>query len=753
MSYFRAPNLRGLMLAGLIVSVLALPTRAADSTSDTSLKFVPAKAAFYSASFRNREQYDAVINSKAIAKLKALPFVQKAWKEGFAELSKPGGAIEQFNAFRKDPENQALLDLFIDMMSTETFVYGDESLLQLLDLYSKAGSANRTASIEMIKPENRGKDPGEIQAAAVLKVVNANHDKLQVPDVVIGFRLSDTERAEKQIKRLETLLTGPINQNPMTKGRLKRVNVDGKDFLTFTLDGSLIPLDELKEQLGKYEKHQADVDKLLKKIQSLKLTISLGVRGQYMLLSIGSGMRHIIKLGKGEALAGLPEFKPLAKYADKRIVELGYVSKELRRKVGYTKEDIDEFLKLGQEALKNADEIPEPLKKRLQKDIEELAGDVKKSITEVGAITSFGFLTPNGMESLSYDFSEHRTLDGSKPLTLTQHVGGNPILCAVDRIKYDPESYATTVKWMKKIYAYVDEFVVPQLDDNKKATYERVTKIVFPLLKRLDNATGKMLLPAFADGQNALVIDAKWTSKKWFPEQPESAKPLPMLELAIVFGVSDAEKARKGFEEYRAIINDILALANNFAEGQFPEAKIPEPKTKKLNGPGTMYFYPIPEVPGLDKRLLPNAGLFPSSPDPTRLVEGVLVLSLHEEMTERLLSKKPLKTECSLLQDLNRPLAGVTYFNFAGLIDAIAPWVDFAIDNASAMEKRPARGPEKPKPAKPAPRADDGDKEEIKKKAATVLEVLKCFRCAGTVWYFDGKALVTHTETVVKDVK
>ena len=69
-----------------------------------------------------------------------------------------------------------------------------------------------------------------------------------------------------------------------------------------------------------------------------------------------------------------------------------------------------------------------------------------------------------------------------------------------------------------------------------ESVFEQVTKIVFPLLKRLDIATGKMLLPAFADGQNALVIDARWTAKKWFPDQPETARPLPMLEIAMIKG-------------------------------------------------------------------------------------------------------------------------------------------------------------------------------------------------------------------------
>src|SRR5579859_4060014 len=105
----------GAILAGLVLLVPAWG--ASPETLDTSLKLVPADAAFYTASLRNTEQFAAIGKSKAWAKFKALPFVQKAWKEGWAELNKAGGAVEQYEAFRKDPENQQLIDLLNDMVA------------------------------------------------------------------------------------------------------------------------------------------------------------------------------------------------------------------------------------------------------------------------------------------------------------------------------------------------------------------------------------------------------------------------------------------------------------------------------------------------------------------------------------------------------------------------------------------------------------------------------------------------------------
>ena len=60
--------------AFLLAASVQAPARAAQPVP--SLDVVPADAAFYSAMLRNREQFDAIVNSKAFAKIKDLPYVQ-----------------------------------------------------------------------------------------------------------------------------------------------------------------------------------------------------------------------------------------------------------------------------------------------------------------------------------------------------------------------------------------------------------------------------------------------------------------------------------------------------------------------------------------------------------------------------------------------------------------------------------------------------------------------------------------------------
>jgi hypothetical protein len=42
---------------------------------------------------------------------------------------------------------------------------------------------------------------------------------------------------------------------------------------------------------------------------------------------------------------------------------------------------------------------------------------------------------------------------------------------------------------------------------------------------------------------------------------------------------------------------------------------------------------------------------------------------------------------------------------------------------------------------------------DIRKQVRTVLDVLKCYRGSTSATYFDGKVLVTHSESAFRDLK
>src|SRR5438067_1115153 len=99
----RTVLLRGALTAVLTALLLAVPTWAAEGDKGmASLQLVPANAAYYSAMLRNKEQWNAVANSQAVARLMELPAV----KQGLEQLNAQLKDNPQFQAFRQIMEQE-----------------------------------------------------------------------------------------------------------------------------------------------------------------------------------------------------------------------------------------------------------------------------------------------------------------------------------------------------------------------------------------------------------------------------------------------------------------------------------------------------------------------------------------------------------------------------------------------------------------------------------------------------------------------
>jgi hypothetical protein len=724
--YLVAAGIVGLVAASLGWMPVAI---AAEETAELSLKQVPANVAFYTSMLRNREQIEAIAKSKAWAKLMGMPAVQELLKHVHAQLDTPQAApVKQFF---QAPENKQLLELLADLASNEIYVYGGDTFLTTADLVGQVAGGMRFQPLML---QLSGQDPTKAQVQALLNALSEHLDLVKMPDLVFGFRCSNKDRAETQLKRLEEFLKGLAQQAPPLKDRVKRVQVGDASFLTLGLDGSLVPWDRIP--FDDYESKAGQFDALTKKLKELKLTISVGVRGNYVLLGLGESSEHLKPPSGDQTLADRPELKPLHQFADKRICSIGYVSKALYSRLASSKKDVDAWMEAANGFLQKAP-LPGEVTKRIKRDLADLAKDLKGLIPEVGAVMGFAFLTETGQESYSYNWGEHSSVDTSKPLTLLHHLGGDPLAAAVGRSKYSPEKYQLLVKWIKVANGYFEQFALPLMPEERKEQYEKIAKIAHPLLRRFDDVTGKMLLPALADGQMGLVIDAKVKSTQWFPGMPATDKPMPMLELALVLGVKDAALLKKAMTEYRSIVNDAITGARELVP-ILPAIQIPDPETKEVKG-GTLYYYPLPPLPGLDAQVSPNAGLS----------DHVAVLSFFMQHSERLLADKPLETKDGPLADAKRPLAGAAYLNFAGLVEAASPWVDFGAKKLGP--KLLNRGNDD------ADGKDDGGDAkkslgDILPQVHTVLDILKVLRTYTSCTYVENGALVTHGQIVFQDL-
>ena len=362
-------------------------------------------------------------------KLRSLPIVQTARQKIEAEL-KDGGHLAPLYQVYQQPENRQLVAMLGDMVSEEIFLYGGPSTVGFLDLAGQLNAAQSYGPLLMfMSGQTEEKSSSKMQFTMLLRTLANNLNLIRVPDQIIGFKLADTKRAEAQLKRLETVLTNLETQLPLLKGRVKKTKLAGGSFVILTVDGTMVPWQLLP--IKNFELKEGEFDEVLKKLEQLRLTIAVGVRDGYLLLSIGESTNLLKSLGNGKRLSERPELKPLAASTGKRITSISYASAALR--AASQTSQWDALIRLVSTNLPHLN-LNGQTRTRLLKDLAELAEETRKAAARVGADLSFSYSTARGSEGYAYDYGEHINVDGSKPLTLLNHVGGSPLFALVGRL-------------------------------------------------------------------------------------------------------------------------------------------------------------------------------------------------------------------------------------------------------------------------------------------------------------------------------
>jgi hypothetical protein len=575
--------------------------------------------------------------------------------------------------------------------------------------------------------------PEQLQGRAVLAAIIENIEIANVPNMLMGFKLDKPAAANEALVKLEMFANmGLAAAPPQFQGCIKRETIAGHEYLVLRLDGGMIPwqgneVEKLEMELGL---DGDDAEKLLEHVKNMKLVIAFGVRENYLLATIGSSTACIEKLGEGEKLVDLPQLKPLAPFADRKLTSVGYVSAEVAKAANNQDKILNQLYTLLETFVDQTD-LDEEKTEKIMGDAQMLVEEIKGLIPQPGAETAFSFLTDQGMETYDYKWGEYSKIDGTKPLGLLDHVGGNPLFGFVNRSKASVKDFEQAKKWLRIGWKYFNEFAVPTMAEEEQNKFKAYAKDMMPLLERLDRATCDLMIPALADGQAALVFDGKFTTKQLQKELPEWEQPMPLPELAIVVGVSDANLLKQGVKEYMAIAREVLEVVKKHDPEAIEEFKkdmaregIEMPQWQVTEGSGyTIYGLPIPEKAGLDKNLLPNAGLS----------EHVAVLSLSVQHSERLLKKTPF-TAGGVLQKTDKPLALAVWFNWADLLETATPWIDYAFEQIEESKL-------------------GGDRQSAIDQAHTVIEVLKCYRTITAEGRIEDDCLVTHSLLEIRDVK
>ncbi|HEY4761498.1 MAG TPA: hypothetical protein VIH42_13030, partial [Thermoguttaceae bacterium] len=394
---------------------------------DTSLKLIPANASFYSSMLRNREQIEILLNSNAWEKIKSISLIQQNLALLNSQFDQPGSPAAQLRAAMENPEVKKLINLACDMGSNEIFFYGGENFNEFVELMQHVISAMRFGpTMLMVSGEAQSLDPNQLQAKVLLETLIEHRDIVAFPDMLLGFRLNNPSAASEALIKLETIINLTMEAQPMLKGHFQKENIDNHEYLVLRLDGKMIPWEEVPlEDLKQLVDDESDWQKLVDHVKEMNLVIAMGLYDNYLLVSIGSSVDGIKNLNSDQRLMDLPEFAPLEKFVDKRLTDVCYLSRELNEQLNNNEKQIDDLRDFVVQMLPLAD-LTDEQKERIKEDIEEFADDLKSLMPEKGAIMGLSFMTDKGIESYSYNWSEHSRLDGSQPLGLLAHAGANP---------------------------------------------------------------------------------------------------------------------------------------------------------------------------------------------------------------------------------------------------------------------------------------------------------------------------------------
>ena len=231
-----------------------------------------------------------------------------------------------------------------------------------------------------------------------------------------------------------------------------REKSDIRDLLTLTLKGELLPWDTIESDM---EENPELYNLLRELLYDKQIVIALGRVKDFFVLSIGPSTDHFTRPLSGKRLVETDEFQRLAAHADKDITALGYFGGDMMKTLTSNERrlrDMSVTLK-GLLSLSGLD----PLRKEaIEEDIDELTSELIAYMPDASTVVFTSFMTDRGSESISYNWAKlPPNVDGTKPLTLIDHVGSDSIAWFVARGKQSIGGYDHFSSWLKRLQMHL----------------------------------------------------------------------------------------------------------------------------------------------------------------------------------------------------------------------------------------------------------------------------------------------------------
>ncbi|MEM7205203.1 MAG: hypothetical protein AAF628_33420 [Planctomycetota bacterium] len=565
--------------------------------------WVPADASYFSSLVHLKDLWEEISESRAFRRLHGLLAVQMIAHE--ITTSEPARDLARWR--RRSRLLDTGLELAVEAISREAFVYAGRELTDVMgavmELVGETWAVNVHAELNGAPPQ--------LGHTRLLEAVLRQAEDLRVPPIVVGGRIAAPERARAFLRDVAALVprSAPFRVNQRALG--------GGEFYVVRLHPDLIPGWRYELQRELHGRVPAElVVELLDFLQAQRLTVALGLRDDYLLLSVGASEEHLADLGTTTSLAKREDLGGLRRRLRHGLLAFQYRSGALRG----TETRLFAGLARGVGNLLGAAPAGETASRP------DPRAEVRRFLTKLGTAktrppeASVTF-RHDGLETFEFGI-ESGAGDASAPLELLRSATARPLLLAGSRaatVGDDFEQLAALLAAGRRLF---EDTIVPTMNATEREDYQVFATNVAPLAEELAAITRGQLLPAIDGAETALLLDdgGPVPDLPWAPTSVTSQLRLPRL--AMVAQLNDGEQFVEACGEYRAALNGFM---RTFSQRQGVDLfEIPPMAQTRFAG-GTLYRLPLP-------------GDWPASLEPHALVRANrLILSMSREQTAALL--------------------------------------------------------------------------------------------------------------------
>jgi hypothetical protein len=660
------------------------PDPAADAAETAPLgaaHWIPEDASLFTSAHQLGTQWQAIVRSQAIQGLLRTPLAQ------FASLQvNMHPAMQQFRLARRNPLIREALALAEDAFSQEVFLYVDHHGADCLQaLSSFYGAIWMESMVQGVRQGIRqADDPLAPQAETlapqfVIEQLLARQDDLRMPGIVFGFRLRDPARCAALLANLATQFPpdAPVALEQLAIGDGQYWSIAGSvaELLppeaVADMNAELPPGDQPAPQQGPGPRALAEMSaELLQKgiapdqIEALQtfllsqtLAISVGLRKDYILVSLGRDNEHLAALGSSANLAASARLAPLHKVLRPNLLGLSYVHEDLSSAAAIAPDAFDETL--NELWLELGDRVPPDLPSRVRDDVQLLIEEINAGLPESLPTLSVSFWN-EGIEGFVFRPVTPGSLDASGPLAILGHAGIDPLFAFARRSPPSAPAYNQLVDWAQRLYGYFEDYAQPEIPPEGREEFERFQTVVLPTLAELHTTTRDLLLPSLDGSQTLWTGDTKGQLQAADPSGANQPLEIRYPRLAMVQQLHDSAQFLQACTAYLETINRFLTrLAES--DPLVESTSLPAPQNRAVDG-GTVYWYPIPPLEGLPV----------SAPDfepHALLTANRLILAFTPEQSQALATEEQPPQPPAL--DLRQPAGKVAWFDFRQLCELL----------------------------------------------------------------------------------